>query len=135
MISEAYNMDCLAAMREMPDKAFDLAVVDPPYGGGSQIVQVERERERENCAAARQNGISANAADSAGISTVIISATRTGGTWSRKYQRERQRRQPQTLAIGMLRRRQNTLNSLPEFRKTKSYGAAIISDCHQQGAF
>lgn len=28
----AYNMDCLAAMREMPDKAFDLAVVDPPYG-------------------------------------------------------------------------------------------------------
>ena len=29
----AYNMDCLAAMREMPDKCFDLAVVDPPYGG------------------------------------------------------------------------------------------------------
>lgn len=24
----AYNRDCLAAMREMPDKAFDLAVVD-----------------------------------------------------------------------------------------------------------
>lgn len=30
----AYNMDCLAAMREMPDNAFDLAVVDPPYGIG-----------------------------------------------------------------------------------------------------
>ena len=30
----AYNMDCLAAMREMPDNAFDLAVVDPPYGSG-----------------------------------------------------------------------------------------------------
>ena len=28
----AYNMDCLAAMREMPDNAFDLAVVDPIYG-------------------------------------------------------------------------------------------------------
>ena len=28
----AYNMDCLEAMRQMPDKAFDLAVVDPPYG-------------------------------------------------------------------------------------------------------
>lgn len=28
----AYNMDCLEAMRKMPDKAFDLAVVDPPYG-------------------------------------------------------------------------------------------------------
>ena len=31
----AYNMDCLAAMREMPDNAFDLAVVDPPYGIGA----------------------------------------------------------------------------------------------------
>lgn len=28
----AYNADCLAAMREMEDNAFDLAVVDPPYG-------------------------------------------------------------------------------------------------------
>lgn len=33
-ISEVYNMDCLAAMREMPDKAFSLAIVDPPYGIG-----------------------------------------------------------------------------------------------------
>ena len=31
-ISEVYNIDCLAAMREMPDKAFSLAIVDPPYG-------------------------------------------------------------------------------------------------------
>lgn len=30
----AYNMDCLEAMRLMPDNAFDLAVVDPPYGIG-----------------------------------------------------------------------------------------------------
>ena len=30
----AYNMDCLEAMRKMPDKCFDLAVVDPPYGIG-----------------------------------------------------------------------------------------------------
>lgn len=34
MESIVYNMDCLAAMREMPDKAFDLAVVDVPYGIG-----------------------------------------------------------------------------------------------------
>lgn len=31
-LSEIYNTDCLAAMREMPDNAFDLAIVDPPYG-------------------------------------------------------------------------------------------------------
>ena len=62
----AYNRDCMEAMREFPDNAFDLAVVDPPYGDGlhaengggkgwftkynqavnSQSVHVERERER-----------------------------------------------------------------------------------------
>lgn len=27
----AYNMDCMEYMRTLPDKTFDLAVVDPPY--------------------------------------------------------------------------------------------------------
>ena len=134
----AFNMDCLEAMREMPDKAFDLAVVDPPYGGGSyngaivgrfggrfagyylgdssQTVQVERERA---CAEARQNGNGVNEADSVDCSTVTISATRTGGTWSRKYQREPRRRRVQIFAIGMLRRRLNTLNSLQGYQRTK----------------
>lgn len=26
-----YNADCMDIMRDMPDKAFDLAIVDPPY--------------------------------------------------------------------------------------------------------
>lgn len=30
--STIFNMDCLEAMREMPDNHFDLAIVDPPYG-------------------------------------------------------------------------------------------------------
>ena len=34
LISEVYNMDCVAGMREYPDKYFDLAIVDPPYGIG-----------------------------------------------------------------------------------------------------
>ncbi len=29
---QLFNQDCLLAMKEMPDKAFDLAIVDPPYG-------------------------------------------------------------------------------------------------------
>lgn len=29
-----YNMDCMEGMKEFPDKFFDLAIVDPPYGGG-----------------------------------------------------------------------------------------------------
>ena len=81
--SRAFNMDCMVAMKEFPDKYFDLAVVDPPYGIGitgtpggatkpssrseessrnprmavcSQIVQVEREREREREQTARIGG-------------------------------------------------------------------------------
>lgn len=29
-----YNMDCMEGMKQFPDKYFDLAVVDPPYGDG-----------------------------------------------------------------------------------------------------
>lgn len=28
----ALNVDCMEYMRTLPDKAFDLAIVDPPYG-------------------------------------------------------------------------------------------------------
>lgn len=27
-----YNMDCMEAMKDIPDKYFELAIVDPPYG-------------------------------------------------------------------------------------------------------
>ena len=30
------NMDCMEALPKYPDKYFDLAVVDPPYGIGIQ---------------------------------------------------------------------------------------------------
>lgn len=32
--SRTFNTDCLLKMKEYPDGYFDLAVVDPPYGGG-----------------------------------------------------------------------------------------------------
>jgi len=32
-----YNADCIEAMRAMPDKAYDLAIVDPPYGLGKRL--------------------------------------------------------------------------------------------------
>lgn len=31
-----YNMDCMEGMKEFPDNYFDLAIVDPPYGGVTQ---------------------------------------------------------------------------------------------------
>ena len=33
MKSDVYNMDCLEYMRTLPDKAFALAIADPPSGG------------------------------------------------------------------------------------------------------
>jgi site-specific DNA-methyltransferase (adenine-specific) len=35
MESKVFNADCLEGMKQYPDKWFDLAVVDPPYGIGA----------------------------------------------------------------------------------------------------
>lgn len=40
MVSECYNCDCLSYMRTVPDKFFDLAVVDPPYGINAPNMQM-----------------------------------------------------------------------------------------------
>jgi len=39
-----YNMDCMSGMRQFPDKFFDLAIVDPPYGLGEQNLKKNRSR-------------------------------------------------------------------------------------------
>ena len=63
--STAINGDCMDVMRQYPDKYFDLAVVDPPYGSG---------------------GVHMSAVHgSVGGSTDTNRITRTGGTWAEKY--------------------------------------------------
>jgi len=32
-----YNMDCMDGMKQFPDKYFELAIVDPPYGNKDAI--------------------------------------------------------------------------------------------------
>ena len=74
-MTQAFNRDCMDAMKEYPDKYFDLAVVDPPYGinvgsqpgggnreyipfGGTRNQEYEaikRERERERRESEEQN--------------------------------------------------------------------------------
>jgi DNA modification methylase len=44
---ELLNIDCMEYMATLPDKAFDLAVVDPPYGVNIGSKVAERERERD----------------------------------------------------------------------------------------
>ncbi len=31
-MNKVFNQDCMTAMKETPDKFYDLAIVDPPYG-------------------------------------------------------------------------------------------------------
>lgn len=66
LTSRAILGDCMDVMWKYPDKYFDLAVVDPPYGGGGVILGDKIKR------------------DSAGASTPI-KVTRTGGKWAAKY--------------------------------------------------
>lgn len=51
MISEVFNVDCLEYMRTLPDKAFTLAIADPPYGLGEDG---EKNHSRSKLAEARK---------------------------------------------------------------------------------
>lgn len=66
----AYNVDCMEYMATLPDKAFDLAVVDPPYGDGNSRSD-HGEKEHWN--------------RSGGMFDRYKKVTRTGGTWAEKY--------------------------------------------------
>ena len=62
--SRTFNTDCLLKMKEYPDGYFDLAVVDPPYGGGG----ISRQERNEVRWPVRE-----------------IHLSRTGGGWAAKF--------------------------------------------------
>jgi len=79
--------DCLEAMREMPDKAYQLAIVDPPYGGGAQLMQEIASAANVDASAGGSTATSRTirgGADS--MPTASVKCGRTGGTWATKYQ-------------------------------------------------
>ena len=62
---QLHNQDCMEAMKQMPDKAFDLAIVDPPYGIG-------------------EDGKSNNSRDGKKNGAIIYSTKYTPKTWDSK---------------------------------------------------
>ncbi len=44
-LNKLYNLDCLEAMKKIPDKYFELAICDPPYGIG---IDGQKERKCNN---------------------------------------------------------------------------------------
>lgn len=66
------NIDCMVGMREYPDKYFELAIVDPPYGdgqGGSGADRFGGRFDRYKADEVNRGG----------------AVSRTGGTWAAKY--------------------------------------------------
>ena len=136
------NRDCVEAMKEFPDNFFDLAIVDPPYGDGSQTVNVEREREREPVqpirrqirplqgsvgGVARQTEVSPRYtfSERTADNRTEHGAIRSGGQWAAKYAKK--------LFRGMSRRSKNILTSCFASHVIRLYGEEIISRCLQQG--
>ena len=74
-LNRAYNMDCMDGMRQFPDKFFDLAVVDPPYGGGGQEFK-RSDKSRFGGRFDRYKHEEDRGGQRIG---------RTGGTWASKY--------------------------------------------------
>lgn len=65
-----YNMDCMQGMKEFPDGYFELAIVDPPYGGaGSDFKRSDKSRFGGRFDNYRPT----------------IEAARTGGKWASKF--------------------------------------------------
>lgn len=48
MKSGIYNMDCMEAMKEFPDNFFELAIIDPPYGLGLDMINKVDSNKRQN---------------------------------------------------------------------------------------
>ena len=42
LVSDIYLMDCIEGMKQYPDKYFDLACIDPPYGIGHSLLSGEK---------------------------------------------------------------------------------------------
>jgi site-specific DNA-methyltransferase (adenine-specific) len=42
-----YNTDCMEFMRGLPDKAYDLAIVDPPYGIGASEMKMGKGKNKQ----------------------------------------------------------------------------------------
>ena len=53
---ELLNIDCMEYLKDCPDKAFDLAVVDPPYGIGSGNVKRGGRKDGHSIAESRDYG-------------------------------------------------------------------------------
>ena len=71
-----YNMDCMQGMKEFPDKYFDLAIVDPPFGGGGRFDEWQKKNEVDLQDSSTNTILTVGAINNS-------DCCRTGGTWAK----------------------------------------------------
>ena len=79
--NEAFCRDCMEALKEFPDKYFDLAVVDPPYGDALTNPDggvTKTDHLHRTCRKMHHGGTSSADSEKATV-------CRTGGTWAAKF--------------------------------------------------
>ena len=117
-----YNMDCMEGMKQFPDKYFDLAVVDPPYGDGSGNEGGVLEQVRGTVQQVQADTSNGRTSDSR---TEHGGVMRTGGTWAAKFSKK--------LSRGTLPRSRNILTNCFASHGTRLSGGVIISTCRRHG--
>lgn len=137
-----YNMDCMEGMKQFPDKYFDLAVVDPPYGDGgvhgNELTEADSEERSTNTGKMRggvleqvRTEVRQVQADTCNgrmfDSQTEHGVMRTGGTWAAKFSKKSLR--------GTLHREKSILTNFSASHGTRLSGAVIISTCRRHGAF
>lgn len=158
MSSIVYNMDCIDGMKQYPDKYFDLAIVDPPYGSGlgeGGGCQGRFAKYREDNQPRNNGGGDTKYWNRFGQrfdrykhqtdqqrwlprqtlqSRFTIKEQTPNGTDNGPSQNGRSTK-PKKLYRGMLRLNRNTLMNCFASHVIRSYGVVIISAYHLQDAF
>ena len=83
---EYVNGDCMDYLPKFSDNEFDLAIVDPPYGGGGQQMLTTPSTARLLDALVDSSPATSRTIRGGGALTAIGRVGRTGGTWATKYQ-------------------------------------------------
>lgn len=134
--SIVYNMDCMEYMRTLTDKAFDLAIVDPPYGDGNggsakrfggMFGAVYGENTRAHVADAHERETARRSITDSAEDSISARVARTGGTWAAKFGKKSWR--------GMLPQRRSIFKSFSASHATRSFGAETISLCRRRAVF
>ena len=113
---ELLNCDCMEYMRTLPDNAFDLAICDPPYGGGND---------------GELNGGGRFGGRFDRYKSTTLSEADLKGTITPPNNTTEKRR---TEYRGTSHRRKNTSRNCSGYHGIRLYGERTTSRCHRQDA-